>query len=225
MNGDGLLTLIQRVVRQELVQQRSSLLGVVTENFPHDSEDDENNYEVNVRLKNEDLELRRVPLAVAHIGVAAPPRVGDLVLVQFVNGDLNQPVVTGRFYHADDRPPLHAADDILFEQRVPDGKLNHLRFTPDGTIIIQRDVTKPEDNSQAKAGIKIDPDGNIEIKAGEKIVITLNNDDNIHILADGKQITVDCDTMSVNGELHVSKKLVVGLGPSTTIENNEITGG
>ncbi len=231
MNGDGLLNLIQRVIRQEMGQQRTSLLGVVTEIFPHEAEDDENNYEVNVRLKHEDLELRRVPVAVGHIGIAAPPRVGDLVLVQFINGDLNQPVITGRFYHADDRPPLHQSDDVLFEQRIPDGKLNHLRFTPDGTIYIQRDVTKPEDNSEAKAGVKIDPDGNIEIQAWQKIVITLTNDDNIHIKADGKPIDVDCDTMTINGKLHVKDdttmdgKLVVGTGPSTTIDKNEITGG
>ena len=37
--------------------QRSSLLGVVTENFPHDSEDDENNYEVNVQLAKDSRQL------------------------------------------------------------------------------------------------------------------------------------------------------------------------
>jgi hypothetical protein len=161
-----IIEIIRRVVRQELARHRSSLLGVVTEIFPHESEDDENNYEVNVRLKHEDLELRRAPIAVGVMGFAAPPKVGDLVLVQFINGDLNQPVITGRFYHDGERPPLHHEDEILFEQRVPDGTLNHLRFTPDGTIYIQRDVTKPEDNSEAKTSIKIDgKSGDIEIKA------------------------------------------------------------
>src|SRR5262249_42356354 len=149
-----------------------------------ESGSDANNYEVDVRLKYENLELRRVPVAVPHIGVAALPRSGDLVLVQFVDGDLNQPVINGRFYHADDRPPLHRADDILFEQRVSDGTLNHLRFTPDGAIYVQRDVTRPEDNSEARTGIQIDPDGNIQIAAGKKLVITLTVDDNIEIKAD-----------------------------------------
>ncbi len=232
-----LLGLIQRVVRQELARQRSSLLGVVTAIFPHEAEDDENNYEVNVRLKHEDLELRRVPMTVGAMGVAAPPRAGDLVLVHFVNGDLNQPVVGGRLYHADERPPLHQADDVLFEQRVPDGTLNHLRFTPDGTIYVQRDVTKPEDNSEAQAGIKIDPEGNIEVKAGEKIVITLTNDDNIEITADGQPIAVNCDTMTITGDVTVDgtmnvtgdtavdTQLTVGTGPTTTITGGQIQGG
>jgi hypothetical protein len=220
-----LLDIIKQVVRQEMSRQRASLLGVVTEIFPHASEDDDNNYEVTVRLKHEDLELRRVPMAVGHIGMAVPPRLDDLVMVQFINGDLNQPVVTGRFYHADERPPLHHGDDVLFEQRIPDGKLNHLRFAADGSIVIQRDVTSPEDNSAALAGIKIDPDGNIEIKAGDSIVITLTNEDTIAIKADGKPIDVTCDTMTVAGNVVINGDLQVSAGgTSTTISGNVITG-
>ncbi|MBN1480108.1 hypothetical protein EH223_19300 [candidate division KSB1 bacterium] len=163
-----LLDIIRHLVRQELARQRTTLLGVVTAIFAHEAEDDEYNYEVNVKLKHEDLELLKVPVAVGHIGIVAPPRVNDLVLVHFVNGDLNQPVISGRFYHADDRPPLFHEDEILFEQRVPDGTLNHFRFMNDGTIYLQRDVTKPEDNSEAKTSFKIDGEsGNIEVKMGE----------------------------------------------------------
>jgi phage baseplate assembly protein gpV len=235
--SDRLLAILQQVVQQEVARQRTSLLGVVSTIFPHESVDDENNYEINVRLKHEDLELHRVPLAVPHVGVAAPPRVGDLVLVHFINGDLNQPVVSGRLYHADERPPLHKADDILFEQRLSDGTLNHLRFAADGTIVIQRAVSKLEDNSEAKAGIKIDPDGNIEIKAGDKIVITLTNDDHIAIEADGQPIRIDCDTLSVKGNVDIDGTLkvsqdttvdtsvIVGTGPKTTITGGTIQGG
>jgi hypothetical protein len=210
--------LIRRVVRQELARKRGCLLGVVTTIYPHEAEDDENNYEVNVRLKHEALELRRVPVAVGHVGVAAPPRVGDLVLVQFIQGDLNQPVIGGRFYHADERPPLHQADDVLFEHRLPDGKLNHLRFAPDGTIYLQRDVTKPEDNSEALAGIVIDPEGNIQITA------------------EGLSVTVTCDAMTVDGNVTiegtldvkqdttVETKLTVGTGPKTVITGGQIQG-
>jgi uncharacterized protein involved in type VI secretion and phage assembly len=193
-----MIDLIRRVVQQELLQQRTSLLGVVTAVFPHTAVDDENNYEVNLRLKHEDLELRQVPLAIAHLGVAAPPRVGDLVLVQFINGDLNQAVVTGRFYHADNRPPLHQEDDILFEQRVADDTLNHLRFTPNGTIYLQRDVTKPEDNSEAKTSIKIDGEtGDLQIQAG-KIMITMTHDQAIKITdAKGSLIEMTADHFNI----------------------------
>ncbi|HEX2172923.1 MAG TPA: phage baseplate assembly protein V [Dehalococcoidia bacterium] len=242
-----LIEIIRRIVQQEIARERGNRLGVVTAVFPHEAEDDANNHEVNVRLKHEDLELRRVPIAVGHVGLAAPPRTDDLVLVAFVDGDLNQPVITGRFYHADDRPPLHRENEILFEQRVPDGTLNHLRFTDDGTIYLQRDVTKPEDNSEAKATIRIDgASGDIEIKtandqkagillagdsgtititSGEKIAITLTHDDNIQITADGQPITIDCDGLTINSNVDINGDLTVASSSgSTTISGHEIQG-
>jgi phage baseplate assembly protein gpV len=221
-----IVEIIRRVVLEELARNRGSLLGVVTTVYPHEAEDDENNYEANVRLKHEDLELRRVPIAVGHVGVAAPPRVGDLVLVQFLNGDSNQPLVTGRFYHADDRPPLHKEDEILFEQRLSDETLNHLRFAADGSIFLQRDVTKPEDNSEAKASIKVDgASGDIEIKASDTIVILMKNDGEIQVTADDKPINVTASKMTITGDVDVNGDLkVIGDAGSTTISGHEITG-
>jgi hypothetical protein len=179
---NNLAAVIQRIVQQEMAHQRSSMLAVVTEVFPHTAADDNHNYEASVRLKHERLEIPKVPIAVNHMGVATPPKIGELVLVQFINGDLNQPVITGRFYHSDDPPPLHQENDLLWEQRVAsDNTLNHLRFTADGSIFLQRDVTKPEDNSEAKTSLKIDGStGNIELKAGD-VVIAITHDQSIVI--------------------------------------------
>ena len=230
----GMVEIIQRVVRQELARRRVSLLGVVTAVFPHTAADDNNNYEVDLRLKNEDLELRKVPLAVDHVGVAAPARCRQPVLVHFVDGDLNQPLVTGRFYHADERPPLHREDEVLFEQRVPDGTLNHLRFTDDGTIYLQRDVTKPEDNSEAKTSVRIDgATGDVQIKAGDAIVVELKNDSELQITCDGKPLTIKCDSfkvtcdskMTVDGNVDINGDLKVSSATaSTTISGHQIQG-
>jgi hypothetical protein len=221
-----IVEIIRRVVLEELARNRGSLLGVVTTVYPHETEDDENNYEANVRLKHEDLELRRVPIAVGHVGVAAPPRAGDLVLVQFLNGDSNQPLVTGRFYHADERPPLHKEDEILIEQRVSDDTLNHLRFASDGSIFLQRDVTKPEDNSEAKASIKVDgASGDIEIKAADTIVILMKNDGEIQVTAEDKPISVTASKMTIDGDVDINGDLkVASSSGSTTISGHEITG-
>ena len=221
-----IVDIIRRVVLEELARNRGSLLGVVTTVYPHGAEDDENNYEANVRLKHEDLELRRVPIAIGHVGVAAPPRAGDLVLVQFLNGDSNQPLVTGRFYHADERPPLHKEDEILFEHRVADDTLNHLRFADDGSIFLQRDVTKPENNTEAKASIKIDgKSGDIEIKAAETIVILMKNDGEIQVTADDKPINISASNMTVTGDVDINGDLkVANNSGSTTISGHEITG-
>ena len=231
-----IVEIVRRVVQQELARNRGSLLGVVTTAFPHEGADDENNYEANVRLKHEDLELRRVPIAVGHVGVAAPPRVGDLVLVQFLNGDSSQPLVTGRFYHADERPPLHKEDEILFEQRVTDDTLNHLRFAADGSIVLQRDVTKPEDNTEARATIRIDGEsgdieikpsndlktgisikngdsGDIQITSGEKVVVALTHDDKIRIASsDEVVVTLTQDNITITAD---SKPVAVNCAEMT----------
>lgn len=212
----GIIDIVRRVVEEELSRTRVSLLGVVTSVFPHETADDENNYEVGVKLKHEGLELRRVPLAVPHVGVAAPPRAGDLVLVQFVNGDLNQPVVIGRLYHANERPPLHKEDEVLFEHRVSkDGTLNHLRFAANGSIFLQRDVTKPEDNTKAKTSIRIDgASGDLEIKIGDDVLLEMKSN---KILFKGD--------MEIEGNVKMKGDLEVTNGSNkTTISGNSIEG-
>jgi uncharacterized protein involved in type VI secretion and phage assembly len=203
------IEIVQRVVEQETSSRRGNALGIVSSVFAHAAEDDENNYEVNVKLKHEDLELRRVPLAVAHIGVAAPPRAGDLVLVQFIDGDINQPVITGRFYHSDERPPLHKEDEVLFEHRASDGTLNHLRFAADGSIFIQRDVTKPEDNSEAKTSFKIDGStGAVTVKVGDDV-----------------QLEMTSDKIAMKGNVEIEGDLTVSNGSNRTkISGNTVEG-
>jgi len=212
----GVVEIVRRVVRAELARRRGTTLGVITAIHPHAAEDDDSNYEVDVRLKYEGLELRHVPVAVPHVGVAAPPRIGDLVLVQPIDGDLNQALVTSRFYHDGEPPPLHDEDEILFEHRVPDGTLNHLRFKKDGTILLQRDVTKPEDNSEAKTTVRLDAGGDIRVEAGDDVLIEVKHD---------AEIKIKCSTLMLEGDMEVTGDLTVkSPSHSTTISGNEIKG-
>jgi len=205
------LDLIRRTVREELALHRGPQLATVTAMTAHESDDDTANYECDVRLKHDGLELAKVPISTTHIGAAVPPRVGDLVLISFLDHDIQQPLVTGRFYNDGDgaRAPLFKADDVLFEQRLSDGKLNHLRLAADGSIFIQRDVTKPEDNSEFKAGIRIDPEGLIELKSGDDFVLTIDPGGKVSILSKDKDIEFTCQTLTVNGDVHMKKKLTV----------------
>lgn len=108
---------IQEIVRHELRQVRLSDLGVVEAAFPHAAADDDDNYACDVRLKNSGLLLRRVPVLTGHIGSAAVPNVGDLVLVTYDKGDVNQPIMVGRLYNDNDRPPLNNPNESVF--RLP----------------------------------------------------------------------------------------------------------
>lgn len=130
----GMVEIMRGVARAELARRRGCRLAVVTASHPHVEADDENNYEVDVRLKHEGLELLRVPVVVPFLGFADTPRVGDLVLVDFLDGDLAQPFVLGVLHHATGRPPLFADRELVLEHRQADGTRTELRFSPEGTV-------------------------------------------------------------------------------------------
>lgn len=221
----GVLEIVRRVAQQEMERAHACLLGVVSAHYPHTDANDDNNYEVDVKLKHQDLELRRVPVAVTHMGFAAVPQEGDLVLVQFIGGDLNQPVITGVFYHADNRPPLHDEGDVLFEQRVAsDNTLNQLRFTSDGTIYLQRKVDKPEDNSKALTSVRIDgSDGTLLIQVGDKVSLEMKSD-SVTVTQDSAKLEMKSGKFKFTGDVEINGDLVAKNGGQTTISGNKIKG-
>lgn len=108
---------LQQIIRHELRALRITELGLVEAVYPHSSDGDNDNYGCDVRLKNSDLLLKRVPIATGHIGTVAIPNEGDLVLLAFDQGDVNQPIVIGRLYNDADRPPLNNPNEVIF--RLP----------------------------------------------------------------------------------------------------------
>ena len=104
---------IRRIVQEEVGQVRSAELAVVQDQHAHESASDNDNYACSVQLRNSGLVLKQVPVATGRIGMASIPSVGDLVLVQFIGGDMNAPVITGRLYNDQDRPPVNASDQII----------------------------------------------------------------------------------------------------------------
>jgi phage baseplate assembly protein gpV len=112
-----LVDTIAAIVRHELAAVRITELGVVEDVHPHSDQNDDDNYGVDVTLKSSGLALKRVPVATGHVGSVATPNIGDLVLVGFDHGDVNAPIVLGRLYDDEDRPPLSTTDEVVF--RLP----------------------------------------------------------------------------------------------------------
>jgi phage baseplate assembly protein gpV len=112
-----IINTLQEIIRQELRSVRVTELGVVEAVYPHSASSDDDNYGCDVRLKNSGLLLKRVPVATSHIGTVAIPNVGDLVILAFDKGDINQPIVIGRLYHNEARSPLNNSDEVIF--RLP----------------------------------------------------------------------------------------------------------
>src|SRR5262245_46832325 len=106
-----LMTILRAVVRDELRSLRLGDLAVVTAIAPHSGDGDENNHQCDVKLREGELELKKVPIATPHVGMVSPPAAGDLVLLSYVGGDPNRPIVVGRLYTDEARPPLHEAGE------------------------------------------------------------------------------------------------------------------
>jgi uncharacterized protein involved in type VI secretion and phage assembly len=216
---------IQEIVRQELRRLHVTELGVVEAVFPHSGSGDDDNYGCDVRLKASNLLLKRVPVATGHIGTAAVPNKGDLVLLAFHQADVNQAIVVGRLYNDNDRPPLNRTDEVVF--RLPlaeaDSKTvkaairNHQDASPPREAILElppKITFRLTDGTiRATAGhseLTLDqPDGSggtVQIEAGGT-TITLNQDGDLEISADGAisikaagDLTLEGQSVTITGQ-------------------------
>jgi phage baseplate assembly protein gpV len=98
---------VQRIVQEELGRVRTAELAIVQEQHPHADDSDKDNYACTVRLRDSGIVLEQVPVATSRIGCVSIPAVNELVLVQFVGGDINAPIITERLYNDEDRPPVN----------------------------------------------------------------------------------------------------------------------
>lgn len=176
-----LVDIIRAIVRDELQTLRLGDLGVVTSTFAH-AEGDEHNHECNVKLRESDLELRKVPISTPHIGMVSMPRVGDLVLLSYVGGDPNRPIVIGRLYSDRANPPVHEDDEFVLEAPYA-----------------------------AKTSIKIDRQQSVIITTGTNIV-TIEKDGVIEVSGAGDldikvvgNVNLECSdcTIDASGEINL----------------------
>jgi uncharacterized protein involved in type VI secretion and phage assembly len=122
---------IQRIVRDEIARLRVAELGVVEAQHAHESDSDKDNYACTVRLRDSGLVLKQVPVATPRLGCVSVPEVGALVLLQFVGGDINAPIIVGSLYSDEDRPPVNAPGQqvIHLPLGAEDGDAVHLEIS------------------------------------------------------------------------------------------------
>jgi len=172
----GMVEVIRKIVEAEIRKIHVAELGVVTSIFPHASDGDKDNYECNVKLKNTGLELQKVPVATQHIGLAHIPKVDEMVLVTFLNGDINAPILIGRMYTAEDRPPANDGEEIIYippYSENADLRRLHMEL-PSGIILsVTDDILNVE---AGKTMLKINRDGDIEVESNEKVSITASGE-------------------------------------------------
>lgn len=167
---------IQAIVRDEMRNLRSSELALVKKVYPHSSGGDSDNYGCDVELKNSQLLLKRVPLATDRIGTVAIPNLEDLVIVVFVKGDVNQPIIVGRLYNDEDRPPLNKNDEVIFRLPLADEDNKTLKAAIRN---LQQQGSEPREiivEMPPKITVRIS-DGKVRATAGKsEMVIDQTND-------------------------------------------------
>lgn len=229
----GIVEAIQAIVRHELARVRTTDLGVVEQVLSHADGADHDNYGCDVRLKNSGLLLKRVPLATQSIGSVAAPRAGELVMVAYDKGDVNQPVVIGRLYTDGDRPPVNLVGEMItrIPLEEPDDRtlLAAFRNLPDRSpareaiVSLAPKVTVQATDGTVKAvagGNEVVIDqrgqsgGTVTVKAGRS-TITLNQDGDVTVEAAGSL------TLRATGDLTLEgTNVTVNARANATVEAN-----
>jgi phage baseplate assembly protein gpV len=169
---------LRKLIRQELASLRIAELATVQEVFPADPD----NYACDLAMRDSQLVLKQVPLLTPRKGFASLPDVGDLVLVQFVGGDINRPLIIGTLYNDEDRPPENAAQQAIFNlpaQNDPDSAL-HLELNETGPMSLKLNIgsalelTLQDDDPV----VKLDVGGNaaLIIDRGGAVTLESNGD-------------------------------------------------
>ena len=232
---------IQEIVRHEIRRLRVTELGIVEAVYPHSAGGDDDNYGCDVRLKNSGLLLKRVPVLTGHIGSAAIPNVGDLVLLAFDKGDVNQPVLLGRLYNEKARPPLNNPDELIFrlpldaaDDKTLKAAIRNLKGnSPPREILVEMPpkitVRVTDGTVRAMAGkteMKLDqPDGGggtVTVLAG-RTKITMNQDGDVTVEAAGSMslkangdLSLQGTNIKIKGQANVS----VEAGAQATLKGN-----
>jgi hypothetical protein len=173
---EDIVSVIRSIVQEELKSHRTLELGVVTKLFSHESGSDKNNYACSVKLKDSELELQNVGISTQRIGAVAIPNKNDLVLVQFINGDVNNAVVIARVYNDADRPPEAKPHEFVYIS--PDSKESgirriYLEFPNENKFLLNDDEITLEAGTTK---IKFNHGADIEIESNSKLLIKTKSD-------------------------------------------------
>jgi hypothetical protein len=205
---------IARIARHEVAARATASLGIVVETFAADDARPPRDHAVTVKLRDTGTLLPRVPIAVGAVGFAAMPTVGELVVVVFLEGDTNSPVVVGRLYHSDMNPPPHEPGALVFrlppdaEKPAVDAEIALREDEPRVRLALGEGVQVELTREKAvitmgKLSATIDGTGSgrVEIAAG-KALVTMKTDGDVAVTAPGK-LTLEGKDVEINGSASV----------------------
>lgn len=179
MTGD-VVSVIRAVVQDQLRGFKTAELGIVTQVYPHENGSDKNNYACDVRLRDSGLELKRVPVSTQRVGAVAIPNKDDMVLVQFLNGDVHAAVITARLYNDQDRPPEAKTHEFVYVS--PDAAESgirriYLELANDNKVLLDDDKLVVE---MGRTKLTMNNNGDVELNSHDQnITLTDQNGSNL----------------------------------------------
>jgi uncharacterized protein involved in type VI secretion and phage assembly len=191
------VSLLGALAQHEVARQPTCELGVVVDvsdsagPSPHT---------IDVRLPARDLSLPKIPFASGLSGFAALPRVGDIVLVLFLYGDLNHAVAVGNIYSSARTPPQFDKDEALFsfpgDAEEDPGKTIEIRLSVKDGRKVKIALGGSQDTSLTLE------DGKIALVAGDVSVTFAEQETKLDVavgdtkmsFANGQGVTIDGGT-------------------------------
>jgi len=203
---------VARIARHEAEARALPAVGRVTDTFG--AEGAPADHAATVQLRTSGIVLPRVPIAVGLLGFAALPAAGDLVLVVFLDGDPNDPVIAGRLY-TDATAPPPAATDGTAALGLPAGDADpklRLELATDGTAatlslggeVVQVALDDQELHvtvDEVELTVSKGGGGRLQLKAGSTEV-TLKQDGDLTLRTDGK-LVLQGSEIEVSGQAKV----------------------
>jgi len=120
-DADSGYEMIRKVAEREVDRLHLLEYGKVESVNVHGSESDKIGYTCSVLLvgrttdDGEMLKIENVPIITGFMGMIDLPNVDDLVLVGYINGDFELPVILGRLYSKEKLPPILEEGQYLME--------------------------------------------------------------------------------------------------------------
>ena len=202
--SSNIVEVIRNIAQMEIKKIHTTELGIVTSVFPHASDSDKDNYECNIRLKDKGVELRKVPVATQQIGFVNILHTGDLVLVSFIGGNINSPIIVGRLYNEIDRPPTSEQEEIVYKPPyTKDTSLRRLNIVlPEETVNVEfhDDMIRV---IVGKSSITATDTGEIQIKS-EGV------QQKISIIADG-DVSIEAQNISIKSRMETTIESGTGM--------------
>jgi hypothetical protein len=127
ITGSG-YKMIRDIAQREVERHHLLEYGRVESVDIHEGEDDGVYYTCSILLvgrftdTGDPLKLENVQIATSWMGAIDVPYVDDLVLVAYINGEFELPVIIGRLYSQEKKPPLYEDGQHLLEiSKEPSG--------------------------------------------------------------------------------------------------------